>query len=610
MKNSVPIVKSLHYYPLKSGAGNPADRVNIAMYGIPLDRQFMLITANNNMVTARTHPRLLEVTATSEATRITFHAPARTALKIDISQLSRHPQQTAVWDDAFSALSTDDTADLWFTQLLGESVRLVYNGDVPLRRGGESQMPLNLADTAPLLLISEDSLNYLNAASSETHVSPQFRPNIVVQGGLPFDEDSWKTLRIGEVMFAVSGPCARCVLTTFDQQGRQKKNNEPMATLSQFRRDTASGEIHFGMYLTPLNPGEIHSSDPVEVLEVNRPPSYINHLPQKIALVCDEVEPVCRDVTTFWFKRADALPLPSYHAGQHLPITLSVDQQTCSRCYTLSSTPTRRERWSITVKKIPSGMVSGWLHHHMHVGSPLLAAVPEGDFFLEQRPEFPLALITAGSGITPAISMLRMLADRHWIDDVIFFYQCQTSLDIPFSEELQLIQREHPSLKIFLTLSQPDSTWEGLSGRFNADSVTLFPDLLRRHIYSCGPTGFMEGVRKLFIDAGLPESNWHQESFGCFSERRRHPYKSVTIEVNGRSFCGNNQETVLLQAENAGITMTCSCRAGVCGKCKVRLNAGAVEHPKGIALSNAEIRDGFILACSAIPLENISVKGE
>ncbi|WCF13803.1 iron-sulfur cluster-binding domain-containing protein [Edwardsiella piscicida] len=117
----------------------------------------------------------------------------------------------------------------------------------------------------------------------------------------------------------------------------------------------------------------------------------------------------------------------------------------------------------------------------------------------------------------------------------------------------------------------------------------------------------MAQVQTLLLAAGLPADQWHQERFGEVVRSANHAYRSVQIRINGNAFSGNNQASVLEQAEKAGVSMACSCRAGVCGKCKVRLNAGSVEQPQRTALSVDEENAGYILACCAIPQDDIVI---
>ncbi|MDA6078031.1 hypothetical protein O0544_22695 [Edwardsiella anguillarum] len=129
-----------------------------------------------------------------------------------------------------------------------------------------------------------------------------------------------------------------------------------------------------------------------------------------------------------------------------------------------------------------------------------------------------------------------MLADRQWIDDVIFYHQCQTAQDRAFADELQQIQRAHPSLTVITAVSRPDSEWQGISGRFDAARVALFPALAQRHVYVCGPAGFMAQVQTLLLAAGLPVEQWHQEHFGEAVRSDNRAYRSVQIRINGNTF--------------------------------------------------------------------------
>ena len=123
---------------------------------------------------------------------------------------------------------------------------------------------VGFADGFPFLLISEESLNELNSRLSEKLPMNRFRPNIVVSGGNSFQEDSWKKIKIGEVVFRVAKPCARCEITTVNQLTAEK-GNEPLETLGVYR--TKPKGIMFGQNLIQENNGTIHVGDVVEVLE-------------------------------------------------------------------------------------------------------------------------------------------------------------------------------------------------------------------------------------------------------------------------------------------------------------------------------------------------------
>nr|WP_281430412.1 MOSC domain-containing protein [Salinicola acroporae] len=129
---------------------------------------------------------------------------------------------------------------------------------------------VSFADGYPLLLISEASLEDLNTRTDGTHVMAQFRPNLVATGAVPYAEDGWKRIRIGEVTFRVDAPCARCAMVTVDPaRGEKRRDKEPLKTLASYRRGD-KGKVYFGQNLVAENRGEIRLHDAIEVLETIR----------------------------------------------------------------------------------------------------------------------------------------------------------------------------------------------------------------------------------------------------------------------------------------------------------------------------------------------------
>jgi ferredoxin len=125
-------------------------------------------------------------------------------------------------------------------------------------------------------------------------------------------------------------------------------------------------------------------------------------------------------------------------------------------------------------------------------------------------------------------------------------------------------------------------------------------------VFVCGPDGFMSQAKNLLLKSGLEESQYHQEFFSVGSTTQA-PLKKVTISVNGNVFEGDNQTSLLDQAENAGLPIANSCRAGLCGACKVSVESGQVHHPDVPALQEHERNEGYALACCAVPTTDIEV---
>jgi len=172
-----------------------------------------------------------------------------------------------VWDDTVNVIHAGAEADRWFSEILGFECRLVHMPDDSLRPVNKKYSPtsdiVSLADGFPLLVISQASLDDLNARLAHPVPMNRFRPNLVVGGSGAFDEDTWKKIRVGDLTLRIVKPCSRCITTTVDQAtGIQGK--EPLATLSKYRN--VNGNVHFGQNAIPESEATINLNDRVEIL--------------------------------------------------------------------------------------------------------------------------------------------------------------------------------------------------------------------------------------------------------------------------------------------------------------------------------------------------------
>ncbi|MGL6624209.1 MOSC N-terminal beta barrel domain-containing protein [Aeromonas jandaei] len=600
----MPRLDSIHLYPIKSTAGMPQARARVTQEGLAGDRRYMVVKPDGTFITARTHPQLQQVVATPVAGGLQLNYPGFEPLALQESDFSRAPQATGVWGDRFTALHTTPIADSWLSRVAGEPVALLWLGEESDRFREKTGTRVSFADGYPLLLINQASLEDLNLRSDALHQMSQFRTNLVASGTRPFEEDSWVRIRIGEVEFQVAKPCSRCIMTTVEA-GTDRFNalKEPLATLTRYRRGE-DGEVYFGQNLIALNEGWIEAGSEIEVLERKRPAPYPDGAPKKRELICVAREPLARDLETFWFEAADGEPLPDYLPGQHLPISLDIKNERVQRRYTLSSTPDRPERYSISVKKVGGGRISHWLHQQMQVGNTLLAAAPAGEFHLGA--ERSLLLLSAGSGVTPMLAMARTLALRGELGDVHFMHLCRSEADIPAASELHAMAQQGMTLTIIL--SQPDSHWQGQQGRLGDEHLELVKGLAGREVFICGPHGFMADAAAKVAARGVPAARIRQESFGgaILSVARAH--QPLQLRIGEREFAGNNQGTILDQASKQGVDLPWSCRAGICGSCKQTLVSGEVAHPDAPAISAAERAAGKILTCCAVPLTDLVIE--
>ncbi|MGF1735820.1 MOSC N-terminal beta barrel domain-containing protein [Photobacterium satsumensis] len=602
---NIPTLSQLNVFPVKSIAGISQSQAWVEQQGLSFDRRFMVTRLDGSMITARKHPQLVKVTAALVPNGLMLSYPGHPLLKLPYADFEMTETSATVWKDTFTAYLTTEAANEWFSQVIGEPVQLLFTGEQSQRLRTKINQHVSFADGYPMLIISEASLDALNARSPQSHTMDQFRTNLVVSGTEPFAEDGWKRIRIGEVEFEAVKPCSRCILTTVDPAtGKFNPLKEPLNTLSTFRSD-GSGEVYFGQNLVALNEGIIRAGDTIEVLETKPKEIYLDNGNQALTLTCVEREEIARDFCTFWLEPAKQQSLPTYQPGQHLPVQVEINGEYVARRYTLSSSPSRPGRYGISVKRVDDGRISNWLHDHFQVGDTLVAQQPDGSFHLGHHTD-KLLLLSAGSGVTPMISMLRYLADHEQVRDIVFYHQCRSQADIPYLQELKSLEKRFPQLKVMIALSRPDRNWKGLSGRLEVNHLDLIQDLAERQVFVCGPNSFMESAKSLLLESGLDATHYHQEAFGPIT-RQSNKTQAVSISINGNLFSGDNQKTLLEQAEAAGLNVSNSCRAGFCGACKMTLESGEVDQPDVPALLPGEKESGKVLACCCVPKTDVEL---
>ena len=155
----------------------------------------------------------------------------------------------------------------WFSERLKRSCRLVYMADVTRRLVDKAYAKQNetvsFADGFPLLLTTDASLQSFNQHLSRPIDMVRFRPNVVISGSLPWEEDQWQAIRIGNLEFDISKPCSRCVIPTINSSTMQKES-EVFQVLRDYREK--NGEVFFGQNLLPRGIGKISVGDEVELL--------------------------------------------------------------------------------------------------------------------------------------------------------------------------------------------------------------------------------------------------------------------------------------------------------------------------------------------------------
>ncbi|WP_424921901.1 MOSC domain-containing protein [Streptomyces sp. wa1] len=263
-------------HPVKSLAARAADEAVVEPWGLDGDRRWMLIDAENRVVTQRQQPRMAQLSAEAlPGGGVVLSASGSPSLVVEVPG----PDRSVVAELHRSKVEVTvaaGSAHAWFGARLGAEVRLVHL-DAPSHRRpvdpefGRPGETVSLADGYPLLLTTRASLDALNswvALGDHPEEGPlpmdRFRPNVVVDGTAPWAEDGWKRIAIGEVVLRVVKPCGRCVVTTTDQRTAER-GKEPLRTLARHRRD--GRHLLFGQNMIPEGTGTVRVGDPVRVLD-------------------------------------------------------------------------------------------------------------------------------------------------------------------------------------------------------------------------------------------------------------------------------------------------------------------------------------------------------
>jgi uncharacterized protein len=252
-------ISRLFVYPVKSCAGVELTEAVLTETGLDLDRAWMVVDADGQFVTQRELPRMALIRPQLKHYEVVLRAPGMLALHLATDAVEQ-PVKVKLWDDAVEAFDMGDVAAQWFTDFLGRKLRLV-RFDPDHRRlsalhwtGGREALN-QFSDGFPLLVLGEASLAELNgklvAAGHDAVGIERFRPNIVLTGLEPQDEDRLDVLRIAadgqEVLLQPVKPCPRCPIPDIDP-ATARIDPQVSDTLQAFRKnDRLQGAVTFGM---------------------------------------------------------------------------------------------------------------------------------------------------------------------------------------------------------------------------------------------------------------------------------------------------------------------------------------------------------------------------
>ncbi len=264
------ILSEIFIYPVKSLSGISLQQAEVEERGLRHDRRWLIIDDNHNFVTQRQHPNmaLIDVAIAQEGLQLRHRKRDLGTLTVPFQPETFDMLTVTVWDDQIEAAIVNDASNRWLSEALGFSARLVYLPETSPRLADRHYAPFDVdvsfADGFPFLLIGQSSLDDLNTRLPEPVTMLRFRPNLVFEGSVAYDEDQWYEFTIGNVKFYGVKPCARCILTTVDPEKGEMIGKEPVRTLSKYRK--RNNKIFFGQNLVTNQAGKLSVGDEIKVV--------------------------------------------------------------------------------------------------------------------------------------------------------------------------------------------------------------------------------------------------------------------------------------------------------------------------------------------------------
>lgn len=308
----------------------------------------------------------------------------------------------------------------------------------------------------------------------------------------------------------------------------------------------------------------------------------------------------------------------AFEPGQYLTLRTEVNGEDLRRSYSICSTPDDAEM-RVGIRLLPGGQFSGWAAQHLAAGQALQVMPPQGRFTLRPEPGLQrhVLFIAAGSGITPMLSLIRTLLAREPKTRCTLIYGNRRVATMMFKEELEDLKDRHlrrfTLLPVFSREAQDAPLFNGRldEARVGEFLRTLVPADGVDAAFVCGPSGMLDGAVAALEKAGVPPQRVHVERFGDVNAATAHhveegdaDHARVALVIDGLTRQVEfrlSDPSILDAARRTGLDVPYACKAGVCSTCKGKVLEGQVRMDRNLALTDAEVAQGFVLCCQAHP---------
>lgn len=267
MKHELKL-SEIFVYPIKSLGGISVNSAVAQERGLKYDRRYLLVDENNVFLTQRDFPKmaLLKLSFSENGFKV-LNTKDSSSNVVPFEFDSKKTVTVTIWNDVCNAIHVNKDLDDWFSAAINKKCTLVYMPDderrIVEKKYINEEYIVSFADAYPYLIIGQSSLDDLNSKLEKPLPMNRFRPNFVFAGGKPYEEDNWKDFRIGATEFKAVKPCARCVITTTNQDTAER-GNQPLKTLSEYRR--VNNNVLFEMNVISNSTGVVNVGDQIILL--------------------------------------------------------------------------------------------------------------------------------------------------------------------------------------------------------------------------------------------------------------------------------------------------------------------------------------------------------
>jgi len=310
--------------------------------------------------------------------------------------------------------------------------------------------------------------------------------------------------------------------------------------------------------------------------------------------------------------------LPPFQAGQYINLFVNIDGVETARPYAISSCPSQRDYYDLTVKLVDGGFVTRYLLDDVVAGQQFTATSPMGTFY--HNPIFhggDLVFLAGGSGGAPARSMIESVLNRGLDINFHLIYGNSYENDVIFKDLFRDLAQKHDNFTLTEVISRPTEGYEGLSGHLNKELITsLIGSAEGKTFYICGPTPFNEFCEAQLKELGVKDKRIRIECNGppkkpsCLENWPEvvSEEDEVTVKVQGKGeFKAKVGEPLLNSLERNGYFVENACRSGECSLCRVKVIEGEVFNPPEALLRKSDEQFGWVHSCVAFPTTDIEI---